>query len=87
MSVIDGSSQETKKVREERGEPALVELEEEGDPSLTSFNPRGVHLIRQFGKQGSGRADFTLPSGIHASPQSQLFIVDCGNARVQVGIV
>ncbi|CAK6971734.1 uncharacterized protein LOC122885051 [Scomber scombrus] len=67
-----------------RGEPTLVQLEEEGDPSLTVFNPRGVHLIRQFGKQGSGRTDLTLPSGIHATPQGQLFIVDCGNARVQV---
>ncbi len=86
MPVIDGSSQELKRCRGER-EPALVELEEEGDPSLTVFNPRGVHLIRQFGKQGSGRADLTLPSGIHASPQGQLFIVDCGNARVQVCIV
>lgn len=87
MSVIDGSSQEPKRGRGERGEPALVELEEEGDPSFTVFNPRGVHLIRQFGKQGSGRADLTLPSGIHATPQGQLFIVDCGNARVQVCVV
>lgn len=84
MSVIDASSQDPKRSRGERGEPALVELEEEGDASLTVFNPRGVHLIRQFGKQGSGRADLTLPSGIHATPQGQLFIVDCGNARVQV---
>ena len=84
MSVIDGSSQEPKRGRGERGEPALVELEEEGDPSFTAFNPRGAHLIRQFGKQGSGRADLTLPSGIHATPQGQLFIVDCGNARIQV---
>ncbi|KAK2905811.1 hypothetical protein Q8A73_009754 [Channa argus] len=82
MSVIDGSSPEPKRGRGERGESALVEMEEEGD--MTVFNPRGVHLIRQFGKQGSGRADFTLPSGIHATPQGQLFIVDCGNARVQV---
>ncbi|GAA6219677.1 uncharacterized protein LOC122885051 [Lates japonicus] len=85
MSVIDGYSQEPKRGRGERGEPALVELEEEeGDPSFSVFNPREVHLIRQFGKQGSGRADLTLPSGIHATPQGQLFIVDCGNARVQV---
>ncbi|XP_049904053.1 uncharacterized protein LOC126392614 [Epinephelus moara] len=84
MSFIDGSSQEPKRGRGERGEQALVELEEEGDPSFTVFNPIGVHLIRQFGKQGSGRADLTLPSGIHATPQGQLFIVDCGNARVQV---
>ncbi|XP_051259105.1 uncharacterized protein LOC127365249 [Dicentrarchus labrax] len=84
MSVIDGSSQEPKRGRGERGEPTLVELEEEGDPSMTILHSRGVHLIRQFGKQGSGRADLTLPSGIHATPQGQLFIVDCGNARVQI---
>ncbi|MFT7799946.1 tripartite motif-containing protein 3 [Arapaima gigas] len=41
-------------------------------------------LLRQFGKQGSGRADLALPSGVHATPQGQLFVVDCGNARVQV---
>lgn len=87
MSVIDGSSYEQKRGRGERGEPALVELEEESDPSFTVFNPRGVHLIGQFGKQGSGRADLTLPSGIHATPQGQLFIVDCGNARVQVRVM
>lgn len=87
MPVIDGSSQEPKRGRGDRGKPTLVELEEEGDPSLTVFNHRGVHLIRQFGKQGSGRADLTLPSGIHATPQGQLFIVDCGNARVQVRCV
>lgn len=83
MSVIDGSSQESKKGRE----PILVELGEEGDPSLTLFGPRRVLLIRQFGKQGTGRADFTLPSGVHSTPQGQLFIVDCGNARVQVRCV
>lgn len=80
MSVIDGSSQFNRC----RGETALVELEEEGDPSFSWLHTRGGHLIRQFGKQGSGRADFTLPSGIHATPQGQLFIVDCGNTRVQV---
>nr|XP_043869876.1 uncharacterized protein LOC122759239 [Solea senegalensis] len=84
MSVIDGLSQEPTQIRGERGEPALVELEEEGDTSFAVFNPGSPHLIRQFGKQGSGRADLTLPSGIHATPQGQLFIVDCGNARVQV---
>lgn len=82
MSLIDGSSQEPRRGRGERGEPALGELEEEGDPTV--FNTRGVQLIRQFGKQGSGRADLTLPSGLHATAQGQLFIVDCGNARVQV---
>ncbi|XP_047457302.1 uncharacterized protein LOC125017834 [Mugil cephalus] len=81
MSVIGCSSQEAKRGR---GEPALLELEEEGDPSFRVLNPGGIHPIVQFGKQGSGRADLTLPSGIHATPQGQLFIVDCGNARVQV---
>ncbi|KAL6101232.1 uncharacterized protein ACO6RY_08198 [Pungitius sinensis] len=83
-SVIDRFSQELKRGRGDVGEPTLVELEEEGDSSLTGFNPRGVHLIRQFGKQGTGRADLTLPSGIHATPQGLLYVVDCGNARVQV---
>ncbi|KAL3056225.1 hypothetical protein OYC64_018836 [Pagothenia borchgrevinki] len=81
MSVIDGSSQEQMRGR---GEPALMEMEEEGDSSLAVLNPRGIDLIRQFGKQGSGRSDLTLPSGIHATQQGQLFIVDCGNARIQV---
>lgn len=81
MSVIDGSSL---KGRGERGRLVLTELEEEGDPSMAGFNTREAHLIRQFGKQGSGRAELTLPSGIHATNQGQLFIVDCGNARVQV---
>lgn len=84
MSVIDGSAQEPRRGRGERGKPILMELEEEEDPSMTVFNSREVQLIRQFGKQGSGRADLTLPSGIHATNQGQLFIVDCGNARVQV---
>lgn len=84
MSVIDDSAPEPRRGRGERGKPILTELEEEEDPSVTVFNPREVQLIRQFGKQGSGRADLTLPSGIHATHQGQLFIVDCGNARVQV---
>uniref|UniRef100_A0A8C6LLV2 E3 ubiquitin-protein ligase TRIM32 n=1 Tax=Nothobranchius furzeri TaxID=105023 RepID=A0A8C6LLV2_NOTFU len=84
MSEIDGSSQELNRSRGEREELVLQELDEEIDPSHIVFNPRDVHLIGQFGKQGSGRADLTLPSGIHATPQGQLFIVDCGNARVQV---
>lgn len=82
MSVIDGSSNEVGKRK--RSQLALREMEEEGDMSFSGFGPTGVHLIRQFGKQGSGRADLTLPSGIHATPQGQLFIVDCGNSRIQV---
>ncbi|XP_077435540.1 uncharacterized protein LOC144060169 isoform X2 [Vanacampus margaritifer] len=78
MSVLDVSSHEPKRGRGERvGPPVLVALQEEGEP-------RESCLIRQFGKQGSGRADFTLPSGLHCTPHGQVFIVDCGNARVQV---
>lgn len=84
MSVLDCPTQEPKRDREE---PTLVGMEEEGKMHFTEFSPRGVHLIRQFGKQGSGRADLTLPSGIQATPQGLLFIVDCGNARVQVCVV
>ena len=96
MSVIDGSSQdgvgfltgtgnsqpkERSWSKEGKNEPALVEeLEEEGEPIAHGEG----RLVRQFGKQGSGRADLTLPSGIHATPQGQLFLVDCGNVRVQV---
>lgn len=87
MSDIDDSSKEPKRGRGEKRESALVKLEEAGDQSKAVFNPRLVHLIRQFGKHGSGRADLTLPSGIHATPQGQLFIVDCGNARVQVCVI
>uniref|UniRef100_A0A3P9L2S0 E3 ubiquitin-protein ligase TRIM32 n=1 Tax=Oryzias latipes TaxID=8090 RepID=A0A3P9L2S0_ORYLA len=83
LSAIDVSSQELKRDRGGR-ELALAELEEEGDLSFKAYNPSGFHFIGQFGKQGSGRADLTLPSGIHATPQGHLFIVDCGNARVQV---
>ncbi|KAI2660732.1 tripartite motif-containing 3 [Labeo rohita] len=94
MSVIDNSSQKRlnhftsgrqnslneNRLRGERSEPALLELEEDAE----SLAPEEVRLVRQFGKQGSGRADLTLPSGVHATPQGQLFLVDCGNARVQV---
>ncbi|XP_068079759.1 uncharacterized protein [Danio rerio] len=94
MSVIDNSSQKRQnhlspgrqtslnenRLRGERSEPALLELEEDAK----SMPSEEVHLVRQFGRQGSGRAGLALPSGVHATPQGQLFIVDCGNARVQV---
>ncbi|KAK7154294.1 hypothetical protein R3I94_007595 [Phoxinus phoxinus] len=94
MSVIDNSSQKRlnhltagrqnslneNRMRGERSEPALLVLEEDEE----SLAPEEVRLVRQFGKQGSGRADLMLPSGVHATPQGQLFLVDCGNARVQV---
>lgn len=94
MSVIDGSSQDKLnqhistgekhrngvRILEERSETALLEFEEDAH----KLAAEEMRLVRKFGKQGSGRADLTLPSGVHATPQGQLFLVDCGNARVQV---
>uniref|UniRef100_A0A8C6WK73 Uncharacterized protein n=1 Tax=Neogobius melanostomus TaxID=47308 RepID=A0A8C6WK73_9GOBI len=60
--------------------PPLKELQEE--PISTALD--AAVLVKQIGKQGSGRNDFNLPSGVHATVNGQLFIVDCGNARIQV---
>jgi len=88
MSVIDGAPQEPCRGRERRGgEPALAEIEEDRDPSPAMLHVERGHLIGQFGKQGSGRSDLTLPSGVHSTQQGQVFIVDCGNARVQVCVM
>uniref|UniRef100_A0A4W5NAH8 NHL repeat containing E3 ubiquitin protein ligase 1 n=1 Tax=Hucho hucho TaxID=62062 RepID=A0A4W5NAH8_9TELE len=66
--------------RRDKPEPILRDLEEEaGSSAFESAN-----MIKQFGKQGSGRSDFNLPSGLHATVKGQLFVVDCGNARIQV---
>lgn len=94
MSVIDGSTQDivnqhistgpnrkdVVRIWGDRSEPALLEFEEDAQKVAAEE----MCLVRQFGKQGSGRADLTLPSGVHVTPQGQLFLVDCGNARVQV---
>lgn len=87
MSAIEGDklhqvkeSQQYNKDNVEIVVPALRELEEEG--GSTGFD--SAYLVKQFGKQGSGRTDFNLPSGIHATVKGQLFVVDCGNARIQV---
>ncbi|XP_061641975.1 uncharacterized protein LOC133483991 [Phyllopteryx taeniolatus] len=73
-------SQQYKNDNKQNDVAALRELEEErGSTALDS-----AYLVKQFGKQGSGRTDFNLPSGIHATVKGQLFVVDCGNARIQV---
>lgn len=74
------NSQHLRESIQERGAPALREQGEEG--SLAALD--SAHLVRQFGRQGSGRTDFNLPSGVHATAKGQLFVVDCGNARIQV---
>ncbi|XP_029305599.1 uncharacterized protein hpxb isoform X1 [Cottoperca gobio] len=87
MSAIEGDklhlgkeSQQYNKDKKERVVPALGELEEEGGSTALD----SAYLVKQFGKQGSGRTDFNLPSGVHATVKGQLFVVDCGNARIQV---
>lgn len=87
MSAIEGDklhqvkeSQQYNKEKKERVVPALRELDEEGGSTALD----SAYLVKQFGKQGSGRTDFNLPSGVHATVKGQLFVVDCGNARIQV---
>ncbi|XP_025758902.1 uncharacterized protein LOC112843878 [Oreochromis niloticus] len=85
MSTIEGDKfhrvNETQQDMEEEAVSGLKELVERagGSTALDS-----AYLVKQFGKQGSGRTDFNLPSGIHATVKGQLFVVDCGNARIQV---
>lgn len=84
-SAIEGSrlSQESTQLHDsakERGSPAVREQGEEGFSAALD----SAHLLKQFGRLGSGRTDFNLPSGVHATLKGQLFVVDCGNARVQV---
>uniref|UniRef100_A0A3Q0SQY6 E3 ubiquitin-protein ligase TRIM32 n=1 Tax=Amphilophus citrinellus TaxID=61819 RepID=A0A3Q0SQY6_AMPCI len=84
MSTIEGDKlykvNETQQDMKEGAVSGLRELEEEGGPAALD----SAYLVKQFGKQGSGRTDFNLPSGVHATAKGQLFVVDCGNARIQV---
>nr|XP_019960732.1 PREDICTED: uncharacterized protein LOC109640929 [Paralichthys olivaceus] len=85
MSAIEGDKLQVKESQPDNKErekvvPALRDLEEEGGSTALD----SAYLIKQFGKQGSGRTDFNLPSGVHATVKGQLFVVDCGNARIQV---
>ncbi|XP_051283957.1 uncharacterized protein LOC127378754 [Dicentrarchus labrax] len=76
----DKDSQQYSKDKKDRVVTALRELKEEGGSTALD----SAYLVKQFGKQGSGRTDFNLPSGVHATVKGQLFVVDCGNARIQV---
>lgn len=85
MSAIDGDkiNQNKELMVCSKDKTDTAECRELGEgiglPALSS-----AHLVKQFGKQGSGRTDFNLPSGVHATARGQLFVVDCGNARIQV---
>lgn len=84
MSEIEGRGRGSKaehnidRSKKERGGSGLPKVVEEGRTLRVGL------LVKKFGKQGSGRTDFTLPSGVHVTAQGQLFVVDCGNVRVQV---
>lgn len=84
MSEIEGKGRSTKaehngdRSKKEPGCSGLSRVVEEGRTLRVGL------LVKKFGKQGSGRTDFTLPSGVHVTAQGQLFVVDCGNVRVQV---
>ena len=85
MSAIEGDELQVEDSpphdkEKEKVVSALRDLEEEGGSTALD----SAHLVKHFGKQGSGRTDFNLPSGVHASAKGQLFVVDCGNARIQV---
>lgn len=85
MSAIEGKAMQQNKCEQKkdkrsgkRSNMGLFMAEEERSTLKVG------HLVRKIGKQGSGRTDLTLPSGLHATPQGQLFVVDCGNVRVQI---
>lgn len=87
LSALEGDNihrnqgeQPSNKCSKEKPVAQLREVEEEC--GLTGLD--SAYLVKQFGKQGSGRTDFNLPSGVHATAKGQLFVVDCGNARIQV---
>ncbi|KAJ0009298.1 hypothetical protein NQD34_001000 [Periophthalmus magnuspinnatus] len=81
LSAIDGDKvQKAKETKKNTEKPRLKELEEE----TVSTALDAAVLVKQIGKQGSGRNDFNLPSGVHATVNGQLYIADCGNARIQV---
>lgn len=86
MSAIEGDKlhqdKESQQYNKDKEQVVLFlrEVEEEGGSTALD----SAYLVKQFGKQGSGRTDFNLPSGVHATVKGQLFVVDCGNARIQV---
>ncbi|RVE75298.1 hypothetical protein OJAV_G00015530 [Oryzias javanicus] len=86
MSAIEGDElhqhKEQERYKYDSGTiwPDLKNTKEEGGSTALD----SAYFVKQFGKQGSGRTDFNLPSGVHATIRGQLFVVDCGNARIQV---
>lgn len=85
MSTIEGDKfHRASETQQDMEEGAVSGLKGLGERAGGSTALDSAYLVKQFGKQGSGRTDFNLPSGIHATVKGQLFVVDCGNARIQV---
>lgn len=80
MSAIEDGNLHQNKETHQYNNLSLKEVEEDGSSNALDT----AYLVKQFGKQGSGRTDFNLPSGVYATVKGQLFVVDCGNARIQV---
>lgn len=80
MSAVEGNRLQLSKESQQLQESAKGRGAQEGCTAALD----SADLIKQFGRQGSGRTDFNLPSGVHATVKGQLFVVDCGNARIQV---
>jgi outer membrane protein assembly factor BamB len=56
------------------------------DPAsvVTVIDPATMKVVRRFGRQGSGDAEFHCICTIDASPDGLLYVVDPGNHRIQV---
>ncbi|KAM8872422.1 uncharacterized protein ACB058_004404 [Synchiropus picturatus] len=80
MSAIEGDIKGSEQDQDRKVDAESKGHSEEGGSGALD----SASLVKQIGKQGTGRTDFNLPSGVHATIKGQLFVVDCGNARVQV---
>jgi hypothetical protein len=43
----------------------------------------GIRQFREWGTQGSGDGEFRYPSGVAIDAAGGVFVVECGNHRVQ----
>jgi sugar lactone lactonase YvrE len=53
-----------------------------GQHRVLVMDRQGI-LVRQFGKEGQDRGDFSFPNGIAVDSKGNIFVADSGNGRVQ----